>query len=635
MMLPRWAILGAAMLLFAVFTAYAAAYTGPAMLLGLESSGVLPPVDERLPVVPYVLNVTGDDIDPGRHGGEMRVLMGRNKDVRLMVVYGYSRLVGYTQNYELMPDILESVDNERDRSFTFHLRRGHKWSDGHPFTTEDFRYYWEDIANDPDLSPLGVPQSLVVAGEAPIVEFIDETTVRYKWSTPNPSFLPELAASRPLSIFAPAHYLKQFHANYAESDTLQLLGDEAGQRNWAALHANKNRPYKNNNIDLPSLQPWVNTTAPPAQRFVFERNPFYHRVDQNGLQLPYLDRVVMNIVAGKLIAAKSGAGETDLQARNLKFSDYTFLKESEERSGYAVNLWETTKGSHITLIPNLNAEDDGWRQLLRDVRFRRALSLAINREQLNQVLYYGLAVEGGNSVHERSPLYKEKYRTAWCKQDIAAANRLLNEMGLTQRDSDEIRLLPDGRPMVIVVETAGEDTEQVDVLELVHDDWLQIGIKLFTKPLQREVFRNRIFSGSTMMAVWGGLENGLPTANTAPSEIAPSTQQQYQWPKWGQFIETKGAAGEPADVAEAQELIRLNDAWLVAESEEARAQIWHQMLEIYTDQVFTIGLIAAVRQPVVVSSRLRNVPKEAVYNWDPGSHFGVYRPDTFWMSDAK
>ena len=611
------------------------AYTGSPMLDELVANGVLPAVDERLPIPPRVLNVEGDGLEPGRHGGEIRLLMGRNKDVRLMVVYGYSRLVVYNENYELVPDILQLVDNEDDKVFTFHLRAGHKWSDGHSFTTEDFRYYWEDIANDPDLSPLGVSQSFIINGELPTVDIIDDTTIRYSWPSPNPYLLPQLAASRPLVMFAPAHYLKQFHGKYADAETLETMVTEGGHRNWAALHTRLNRPYKNNNVNLPSLQPWTNSTPAPAQRFVFVRNPYFHRVDQNGLQLPYLDRILMNIVDGKLIAAKSGAGETDLQARNLKFSDYTFLKESEERSNYEVRLWETSKGSHIALFPNLNTEDEVWRKVMRDVRFRRALSLAIDRGQINQALYYGLAVEGGNSVHEFSPLYKEHYRRAWSQQDIAAANQLLDEMGLTQRDTNAIRLLPDGRPMVIVVETAGEDTEQVDVLELIHDDWLQIGVKLFSKPLQREVFRNRIFAGSTMMAVWGGLENGLPTANTAPSEIAPSSQQQYQWPKWGQYIETKGTAGEAPDIPQVQELMRLNDKWLVAQGEQERTKLWHQMLELFTDQVFTIGLIAAVRQPVVVSRRLQNVPKNAVYNWDPGAHFGVYRPDIFWLSDDK
>ena len=393
--------------LYVLISIGATAYTGAPMLEDRVSDGSLPPIEQRLPEVPRVLEVEGE---PGRHGGELRLLMGRSKDVRLMVVYGYARLVGYNQAYELVPDVLEAIEVRDDRVFTLHLRKGHKWSDGHAFTSEDFRYYWEDIANDSELSPLGISQDFLIDGERPKVEFIDETTVRYTWQGANPYFLTQLAGSRPLTIYAPGHYLKQFHAKYADPAALDEMVKNAGQRNWVALHTRQNRSYKNNNVDLPSLQPWVNSTRPPAQRFVFERNPYFHRVDQNGHQLPYIDRVIMNIVDGKLIPAKTGAGDSDLQARHLKFSDFTFLKEGEQRASYQVRLWETTKGSHITLFPNLNVEDETWQKLMRDVRFRRALSMAIDREQLNQVLYYGLAVEGGNTVHESCPLYKSKYR---------------------------------------------------------------------------------------------------------------------------------------------------------------------------------------------------------------------------------
>jgi peptide/nickel transport system substrate-binding protein len=339
----------------------------------------------------------------------------------------------------------------------------------------------------------------------------------------------------------------------------------------------------------------------------------------------------MNIADGKLIPAKTGAGESDLQARSLSFSDYTFLKESEQRTDNRVRLWQTTKGSHIALFPNLNVDDPVWRELVRDVRFRRALSLAIDRGAINQVIYYGLATEGNNSVHENSPVYKPRYRQAWTQFDLETANALLDEIGLTQRGARGIRLLPDGRPMRIIVETAGEDTEQTDVLELIHDTWLKAGIKLFSKPLQREVFRNRIFAGSTLISVWGGLENGLPTADMSPEALAPTNQQQLQWPKWGQFFETGGKVGEPVDVPEAAELLALNEAWLAASDRKARLEIWHRMLSIITDQVFTIGLVAAVPQPVVVDKALRNVPQKGVYNWEPGAHFGIYRPDTFWF----
>jgi peptide/nickel transport system substrate-binding protein len=523
------------------------------------------------------------------------------------------------------------VEEKEGRRFTLRLRKGHKWSDGTPFTTRDFRYYWEDIANHPELSPFGLPPALLVDSKPPKFQVIDDYTVRYTWDKPNPFFLPALAGTRPEYIYAPFHYLREYHPRYTDRAGLEARAKEKGQRNWVSIHVNKFHPYKNENPDLPSLQPWVNSTRKPSIRFEFVRNPYFHRVDTQGQQLPYLDRVIMNIADGKLIPAKTGAGETDLQARNLSFSDYTFLKESEKRTDNRVRLWQTTKGSHIALFPNLNVEDPVWRKIVRDVRFRRALSLAINRREINQVIYYGLATEGNNTVHEDSPLFKKRYRKVWTRFDLKTANALLDEMGLIQRNDRGIRLLPDGRPMSIIVETAGEDTEQADVLELIHDTWLDAGIKLFTKPLQREVFRNRIFAGSTLMSVWGGLENGLPTADMSPEELAPTTQQQLQWPKWGQYYETGAKVGEPPDLEKAKALMNLNQRWLEASDKSTRIDIWHRILDIYTDQVFSIGLVAAVPQPVVVNRKLRNVPEKGVYNWEPGAHFGIYRPDTFWM----
>jgi len=601
------------------------------MLAQLVAKGELPALEQRLPSPPYSTHFDRSYHSPGEYGGELVLLMGRSKDVRLMVVYGYTRLVGYDLNYELVPDVLERFEVEDDRRFTFHLRKGHRWSDGYPFTAEAFRYYWEDIANSEDLAAFGPPAVLLVNGEPPAFEVIDDTTVRYTWQKPNPFFLPALAGARPETIFAPSHYLKQFHARYTNVAALEELAEKEGRRNWASVHISRFRPYKNINPDLPTLEPWINTTRPPSQRFVFVRNPFFHRVDENGWQLPYIDRVVVDIADGKLIPAKTGAGESDLQARHLNFSDYTFLKKSEKRTNRKVLLWNTTLGSHIALYPNLNVQDPVWRKLVRDVRFRRALSLAINRNEINQVIYYGLAREGNDTVFPDSPVFKPEYSTTWAEFDLKKANALLDEIGLTDRNDEGLRLLPDDRPLEIIVETAGESTEQVDVLELISSTWRKAGIKLFSKPLQREVFRNRIYSGETLMSVWGGLENGLPTPNMSPSELAPTGQDQYQWPKWGQYHETGGQVGEAPDLPAAQKLMELNAQWLSSSSTAERKAIWQLMLDIRAAEAFTIGIVAGVPQPVVVNNKLRNVPKKGIYNWDPGAHFGIYHPDTFWF----
>ena len=185
------------------------------------------------------------------------------------------------------------------------------------------------------------------------------------------------------------------------------------------------------------------------------------------------------------------------------------------------------------------------------------------------------------------------------------------------------------------VETAGESTEQTDVLELVHDAWMRIGIKIYSRPSQRTVFRNRIFSGETLMSIWSGVENGLATAETSPDEFAPTDQTQYMWPKWGQYYQTNGNAGETPELPEAKRLLALYYEWRFAEGRMRRRAVWDEMLEIWSEQVYSIGLVSGVLQPVVVSLNLHNVPIKAVYNWDPGAHFGMYRPDTFFFGPTR
>ncbi len=608
-----------------------AAFEETPSLAEAVADGTLPPIGERLPENPSVVNLESLGGHPGHHGGTLRLIMARSKDVRMMVVYGYARLVGYDRDLKIKPDILERVEVEEGRTFTLHLRKGHKWSDGQPFTTEDFRYYWEDIANNKDMSPGGIPRSLMVDGKPPLVTIIDETTVRYSWPKPNPFFLTALAGTTPLYIYKPAHYLKQFHAKYADPEELAEKVKAGKRQNWVALQFRMGRQYRNNNPDLPTLQPWVLATKPPSDRFIFKRNPYYHRVDDKGKQLPYIDQVKMVIANSKLIPLKVSTGEADLQARSIQFNNFTFLKQAGKRNNFEVRLWQSAKGSQMALFPNLNVNDPVWREVVRKVEFRRALSMAINRQEINQTIYFGLALEGNNTVLPQSSLYKPYYETAWTNFDTRAANKLLDSVGLDKRNSNGIRLLPDGRPMEITVETAGEDSEQADILELVRDGWRAVGIELHTKPVQREVFRNRIFSGSTLISVWFGLENAIPNAELAPNELAPTSQQQLQWPKWGQYFETNGSAGEPVDMEKARMLSRLYTDWIEADSHEDRKEAWTRMLQIHADEMFTIGLVRGVLQPVVVSNTLRNVPKKGIYNWEPGAHFGIYRPDTFWF----
>lgn len=593
----------------------------------------LPDLADRLPKTPRVIDVSAMGRLPGRPGGTVRTLIGSQKDVRFMTIYGYARLVGYDESLNMHADILESFEDVGSRIFTFRIREGHKWSDGSLLTAEDFRYCWEDVWLNKHLKSEGPPRAFLVDGKMPAFEIIDPLTVRYTWDAPNPDFLPSLAAPQPLSLVLPAAYLKQFHEKYQEPDQLQALIKKHRARKWTALHLIMSRQYRPENPALPALEPWINRTEPPAERFVFERNPFFHRVDENGQQLPYIDRFILNVSSSAIIAAKAGSGESDLQMNGIDFADYSFLKDSEKRYPLKVHLWKRTQGSRLALLPNLNVADPTWRAVLRDVRVRRALSLAIDRREINMAVFYGLAKESADTVLPESPLFRTEFAEAWAAHDADKANALLDEAGLNARDEDGFRMLPDGRTAQITVETAGESSLDTDVLELVTDHWRAIGIPLFIRTSQRDVFQSRALGGQIMMSLWSGIDNGVPTAEMSPHQLAPTVEDQLQWPLWGSHYASDGQVGEPPDLPEAVELISLLTRWRRAGEHQERVHIWDAMLSLYTDQVFSIGIVNGTLQPVLASTRLRNLPSTGLYGFDPTSYLGVYMPDTFWLEE--
>jgi len=594
-------------------------------------SGALPPVDKRIPQQPWVVKEFAGGDGPGQQGGQINTLIASARDTRLMTVYSYTRLIVYDDKFKLKPDILESYEEKDGREFTFRLRAGHRWSDGQPFTTEDFRFFWEDVASNKDLSSGGPNVELLVDGQPPKVEIIDPLTIKYTWEKPNPYFIESQARAAPLFLFRPAHYLKKFHAKYTPEAEI-LKSARGGQQSWVAIFRRNDVMYANDNIDLPTLNPWVGTTPSPAQRFVYVRNPYYHRIDEKGQQLPYVDRMIFTVAAANLVPAKAGLGEADLQPRYLNMRDYTFLQKSAQTSGVNVRLWQAGSGSQLALYPNLTASDPEWRKLMRDVRFRRALSLGVDREELNQVVYIGLATPSNNTIMPRSELFKQEYADKWAQYDPKLANKLLDEVGLTKKDSQGFRLLPDGRPATIIVEHASEETEDNDALALIADNWKKIGIKMLTKPQTRDNFRLRTFSGEAVMTAFAGAVTAVPTPNTSPKEFAPTMLGGLQWSRWGMFAESKGKQGEKCDLASACKLLDYVKEWEAGATVEDRRKAWEKILATNADEVFSIGTVNGIRQPVVVGPKIRNVPKEAYYAWDPGGYIGVYQPDTFWIA---
>jgi peptide/nickel transport system substrate-binding protein len=392
-----------------------------------------------------------------------------------------------------------------------------------------------------------------------------------------------------------------------------------------------NDPYENSNPDLPILNPWKIKTKAPASRFVFERNPFFHRVDPEGHQLPYIDRLFIDLANTSLIAPKSIAGEVDLQARDLSMSDASVLKVSER--GYRTLLWPIARGSAYALYPNLTSVNPVWRKLNRDQRYRAALSAGIDRRTINNAMMFGLGLEGNNTVMPESQLYDEAYRTKNATYDPDLANKLLDSLGLSKRNRAGVRQLPNGRALEIVVEVAGDSRDTIFVLELITEFWREVGVSLFIKPQEPGVLRHRSLAGRTVMVAGPGLDNAIPTANMPPDELAPVLSQNYSWPLWGQYVETRAERGEAVDLPDAKRLLDLYHQWLATDDDSKQASIWKEMLAIHAKNIFSIGTVTRELQPIVVSKRLHNVPEKVLFAFEPTSYFGVYRMEEFFFSN--
>ena len=585
------------------------------------------------PATPFVADLAAKGRRLGKQGGTIRTLIAKARDVRYLSVYGYTRLVGYDASLTLRPDVLERVNVEGGR-FIFTLRDGHRWSDGHPFTSEDFRYYWEDVANQKELSPEGPPAFFMVDGKPPQVEFPDARTVRFTWPRPNPMFLPALAAPRDPLIYRPAHYLKPYHPRYVGKDAAEAKAKALKLRGWAALHNRLDDNYELMNPDCPTLQAWVPRTRSPATRFAFERNRAYHRVDSAGTALPYVDRIVMDVASSGLLVAKTNAGEADLMFRGLMMPDIPSLKEGEKAHRYRTNLWPIARGSEIALYPNLTTVDPVWRALNRDIRYRHALSLATDRRALNNTLLFGLGTEGNDTIIPDSPLYAPEMRSLNAGYDPAQANRLLDEAGLDRRDGSGIRLLPDGRPLEIVVESDGEAGEILDALTLIAEFWREVGIRLVTKPQERTNLRRRSIGGLTVMVAAQGLDLAVPTAIMPPTELSPAQPDHYSWPRWSMNVESRGRSGEACDVPEVQRLIDLDRQWRETDDAGRQAAIWREMLMNHARNTWVIGTVAGALQPVVTADRLVNLPAKALYSWEPTAMIGVQRLDEVFWDEA-
>ncbi|NOX63974.1 MAG: ABC transporter substrate-binding protein [Chloroflexi bacterium] len=613
-------------------------YNEAPMLAERVKAGELPPVDERLPEEPLVEEgVEGI----GQYGGTLRRAFLGPSDHNNYVRVVYDALVRFSPDgSEVIPHIAKGWESNEDfTEWTVYLRPGAKWSDGEPLTADDILFWYNDILLNTDLMPNPANWMVNNDGSVATVEKIDDYTVKWTFKQPNTAFLLDLANKdgADLSIanlaYAPAHYLKQFHASYADAAELEKMVKDAGFETWVELFTVKALPQTN--ADRPTTAAWVpdnSTVSDPV--FVLKRNPYYVGVDPEGNQLPYIDEVRFTFFADKeALNLAAVSGELDFQARHINMSNYPVLKENEDKGGYRVVTWPTFGGSDAVFMFNQTYQNDPEiGELLRNKDFRIALSHALDREAIKELAFLGLGEPRQGVPAPNHPYYPgDEWAYKYTEYDPDKANELLDSIGLTERDADGFRLLPSGKPLDIEINVVPAFGNWTDVGQLAVEQWAKVGVKAHVEVRERALAFQMRDTNDLMVEIWNEDTTGFPFSGQ-PKMDPRSNPALTFGPLFRKWYETDGKEGmEPP--AEIKKLVELIDKGKVSGREE-QIKIAQELFRVWADNIWeigTVGLTPMIQGVVVVNNNLRNVPETAGNDW-PLRTPGNTRPETFYFS---
>jgi peptide/nickel transport system substrate-binding protein len=600
-------------------------YREAPMLAELVKAGQLPPVEQRLPAEPLVLKPLHET---GRYGGTWRrAFTGPADGENMNRIMATDKLlfVDYT-GLKIVPSVAKAWTVTDDgRTITLSLRQGMKWSDGQPFSADDLMFWYEDMYSNKELTPTGTVE-MSINGKPGTFEKVDDYTVAIKFPEPYPMFVDVLAGftsmgsghalggggggggSHVEGAYAPSHYLKQFHPKYASAEQLDQAVKAAGVDNWVNLFKLKNNYQLN--PECPVLTPWRTVSPNNTPNWQLERNPYFWAVDIDGNQLPYLDKVSLTLAENLEVAnLRAMAGELDLQTRHMDLQKLPAFLENRDKSNYRIQLDPVADSAQTSLQINMSYDGDAeiakW---LNNKDFRRALSLGIDRDQLNEAFFLGLGVPGSVAPDEDAPDSPGKeWRTKWSVHDPKQANALLDGIGLDKKDSEGYRLRTDGggRLRLEITTVAAAFLPWAQQMEMVAQHWKAIGIQADVKDTERNLAVQKVQGNETQIYVWGAGSEDLFLFPRHELPVEP--QEPFTGPLFAKWYVSNGATGtKPTDpdLLKAMELLRSG----AGVPEEQRMEIGKQIRMLIVDNQWVIGTVGFVPNVRVISNKMGNVP---------------------------
>jgi len=552
------------------------------MLAEKVARGELPPVAERLPKNPLVV-VPMAEI--GRYGGEIRrALRSEINDETALTKTLNDSLTGYERPFpkSIQPNLAESWEFlDGGKTAIFHLREGVKWSDGHPFTVDDVLFWYYDMAFDDNARTVALFPSLWLIGGKPAkMDKIDDFTLKVSAEKPMGRILHAFAFD---DFAAPKHIYAPFHPRYNPEATYEKFRHKT------------NQPGLVLEPGIPRVSAWVPVRWMHGRRVVYERNPYYWKIDSAGNQLPYADRLEFSAVPDpQVILLRFTNGELDLFGRNFATNMVEAVRSQAAERNYTVH--SALDGSAKAFYLNWDAPNPSLRKAVRTKDVRVALSHAINRQEVSQIVFHGYLLPTGYSLTRESPYYSETAQMLYSKFDPDLSRRLLDEAGYRDADGDGFREFLDGSRFEITLELVGNPENQ-DVADLVSGYWNDIGVKTFLKMGREEIIYTRRLNGE--FGAYYSATDAAVDPMGRPNGWAIMTPQT---PWWHRNASTDG----PAWLHEATNL--LHESMATVDPDRVR-ELMTRFRDLHSENIPVIAIGVAYTF-WASSNRLGNVPDE-------------------------
>jgi peptide/nickel transport system substrate-binding protein len=577
---------------------------------GFLPEGDLPPLEERLPEEPLVV-VPYNEI--GKYGGRISgASIAPEAGNSEWLSVRHVNLLRFADDLQtIVPNMAKSYEWNSDYTeLTVTLRKGHKWSDGQPFTSEDIVFWWDDIVMNKDLYP-DVPSFWVYGGEPMQVEAVDDVTVKFKFAAPAPSFT-TLIATTYTHEWAPKHFLKDLLPKYnpkADEDA-KAEGFDSWTARFIPLYYS-DWEDANHQYGLPKLEAWIKVDETPEHQ-LFVPNPYYYKVDTAGQQLPYIDEVEEQYAAeNELFELKIINGEIQYKAQALQIGSLPLFQQNQDKGNYDIQM---VQGADIgkTYVFNATHKDPVLAELFSDPRWNRAMSLALNRDEINQALCFGLCEPAqGTPVHPSVSFAKPEWFTKDIEYDPDTANTILDEIGL-EKGPDGFRLRPDGKPLVIHLNYAIQFGDPA-LHELAKEYWEAVGVKVELKEMSTEAYRAMAANNDHDIQITTSGTVAEAPLYSNPFRLFPPFGDAALEPlfgaPWVEWHNSNGEQGiEPPD--DIKPLWDLTDKWKSSlPGTDEYIKLGQQLVQVQMDRGMIIGTITSTPVITIVSRDLGNVPQ--------------------------